>query len=330
MNFTESELDTFHAVYERDVDLALVLALRASSAVRGVFARAVGCAGSELVSLRSSATNEDGREADLEIVFARGPVPVLVEIENKLDAPFGDGQVDAYVARVAARRGRDGEGTAHAVLFAPQRYLETSRSDAARFDATVSYEIVRDTVVSESDWGRGIALLIQHAIEQHRRGGKSSPDDPACTDFFARFSTAAEERGLPTLPRKGRKRSAGFLWFPRDTALTQIRGWRPRNASQGTYLGAKFQLGRASVDVSGGRPVVDFEGLERALDAEPVEVECDALSIRLSLRAPTLDPLSPYDDQVAAVLEFVNKLETLRRWWETRGRAIVENHVLRT
>ena len=42
MTFGDDELDTYSAIYERDVDIVLVMALRSSAAVRALVCAAVG------------------------------------------------------------------------------------------------------------------------------------------------------------------------------------------------------------------------------------------------------------------------------------------------
>lgn len=40
-----------------------------------------------------------------------------------------------------------------------------------------SYESLRDLLLEEGTGGRGIALVLEHAARQNRRGGRQSPDE---------------------------------------------------------------------------------------------------------------------------------------------------------
>ena len=327
MMFSDDELDTYASVSERDVDLVVVVALRASPVVRQLFAKAAGLESSDLVSVRHSVATHDGREADMEVRLGDPERPYVVQIENKLDAQFQLGHRESYAQRAAELTEQEGVATARAVLVCPRRYAEST--DPRAFDGLVAYEELRDLLAHEGEWGREAALLLEHAIEKHRRGGSHSPEDPHRTRFFSAFSALAAEKGLPPVPPRSRKGGAGFLWWPRDGTLKQPKGWTLPNATHGAWLAAKFIHGHADIELTGLAVLVDVEGLEAAVRSGPVEMEAKRNSVRFRIHTRVLDLSKTVIDQVEDAAEFVEALVKIRDWWTERGIEIVERAVVR-
>ena len=325
--FDNGRLDTFASIYERDIDLVLVMALRASPAVADLFARAVECQRAPVLTVCHSVSTIDGREADIEMRLGDASRPVVVQIENKLDAVFQPDQPEAYAERMLALRSDASIADARSVLFCPARYRETAAASAVSFDATVTYEEVRDRLLEDGAWGREAALVIEHAIRKHRRGGSHSPDDLPRTRFFANFAELAAGEGLPEVPPKARKAGAGFLWYPREATLTQPRGWTLANASHGAWLGAKLVHGHADIELTGLAPLVDVEALRSDLSEESVAFSANKTSVKLRTVVPPLAPDRTVLDQFNEVAEFISELVRLRDWWEKKGRAVVESHL---
>lgn len=322
MSFSQADLDCFSVVHERDIDVALVLALRSSDRVRSLFAE-IGRCTTRLISVRSSVGSGDGREIDIELVLGAARRGVRFEIENKLASPFQREQCADYGRRAARARERDGVGTGFSVLVAPAEYLKSSSMSAAHFDATLSYEHLRDTIRHEAGWGQHVALLFEHGICRHRRGRSASPDSEARTKFFDSFVQLAKRAGLPDVDSKQRKGKAGFLWYPRKGTLTQIREWPRSNASRGVWLVAKFVHGSADIEITGGASVLVPARLAYALRGGDVRVEHDDKSVRLSVDAPILHPDIPLDEQLSDANRFVERLAFVRQWWEATGRFVV-------
>lgn len=247
-----------------------------------------------------------------------------LEIEDKLDARFQEGQAAAYAERAALLSDADDIEVAKAVLVAPEAYLATAATECAIFHGTISYEQLRDALIGEGTWARSVALVLKHAIRQHRRGGKSSPDDEGRTRFFNEFARRAAELGLPEIPPKGRKGGAGFLWYPRKETLTQPAGWDYRSGPEGAWLVAKFPHGLADVELTGICPLINLESLKSSLANEPVRVESDKKSVRLRKKVRVLDPDRTLQEQAPEVGEFLERLVSLRDWWERVGRSAVE------
>lgn len=324
--FSDRDLDTFASVSERDIDMVLVMALRASARCRQLFAAAVATTSSDLVAVRHSVATEDGREADIELRLGTPGQEVLIEIENKLSALFQPGQAASYSARTVVNQQADGVEHARAVLVAPAKYLETATTSASEFDGMVSYEEVRDALLLEGDWSRTASLMVEHAIRQHRRGYKASPDSEARTRFFNTFADLAAAEGLPELTLGPRKPGAGFLWYPRHGTLTQPTGWKYKAAAHGAWLGAKFIHGHADIELTGISPFLDVDAVQAALsESDWLLVLSDAKSARLRSRAPVLDPDQSVMSQFDNVADFVQALVRIRDWWERDGVGLISS-----
>lgn len=328
MHFSKDDLDTFHAVYERDIDVALVLALRVSAEVRRLFAASVGRTETELASVRGSKSTDDGREADVELALRSNADLVCIEIENKLGADFQERQIDDYVLRAKRAVECGSWHAAYAVLIAPRSYIEAHEYDAKLFSGRVEYEAVRDVLLRESEWGRGLALLFEHAILQHRRGGRGGPDDPLRTAFFRALALLAARGGLPAVNVRGRKPGTGPMWFPRDGTLTPVNGWTLANGSQGAWLCSWPEAGGVGIELTGVRPLVDEEALVRAVRALSIDCEVTRATVRLRWAAPKLDSSAAFDHQLAEAGVVIEKLVTVRAWWEAIGRGLIERHLL--
>ena len=199
-----------------------------------------------LVSVRHSLTIPDGREADIELRTGEAQQPHVVEIENKIDAEFQPGQIESYRVRARASEESGDVSSARTLLLAPHAYLSAAGASADLFHSAVSYEDVWDCLRDDSPWGRETALLVEHAIQQHRRGGRQAVTDDVRTAFFAEFAKRAEARGLPHVPPIARSAGAGFFSYPRETTLIQPKGWGP-SASSGRPAVARAMLATAAL-----------------------------------------------------------------------------------
>ena len=325
-SFSSDELDTYAAVYERDVDLVLVGAARASRSFRAWLLDAVGFPTLDLLRARHSWSTADDRESDVELRFGSEPESYVLQVENKLDAAFQPGQQAAYAER-AARLAEDPTVVeARCALLAPEQYARVA--DSAAFDVVLTYEAVRDVLDGMGPFGRESALILEHAIQKHRRGGAQRPDDPARTEFFRAFSEAAAQAGLPLVPPRPRKANAGFLWWPRAGTLEQPRGWAPRGA-HGAWLGAKLVHGSADIELTAIGARCDHGELAHRLRAPNFEVQMSGPSVRIRRGVPVVDPSLPFAAQTADSRANIEGLLELRAWWSATGRAVVEEEIER-
>ena len=170
-------------------------------------------------------------------------------------------------------------------------------------------------------------MLIEHAIQQHRRGGRQSPTDDAKTTFFADFTKRAEGRGLPHVPVIPRKSGAGFLWYPLEGTLVQPKGWHP-GRSGGAWLVAKFDRGQADIELTGILDAIeDQDALLAALEQEPIFFEAHAPRVVVHVQGEPLDMDMLIESQLAEVDQLIECLVESRTWWESRGRRLIEEHL---
>lgn len=310
------ELDTFASIYERDVDITLVQSILSCPAIHSWLLTHAGFPAAELLSVRHSLSTSDQRETDLEVRFGDEKAAYVLQIENKLDAEFQPNQQESYAARAESLAEDPDVVAARCILICPERYAQSA--DGSAFDAILTYESARDILLAEGPWGRSAALVIQHAIDKHRRGGTDTPTDEARTEFFRRFSELAHQHGLPLVSHRPRKRNAGFLWWPRAGTLRQPRGWNPRG-SHGASLSAKLIHGFADIELTGVGWVCDFRLLAAELDRHGVAFESNDPHLRVRKSAPRLDPSADLDDQREASEAFVAATLQQHTWWHDVG-----------
>ncbi|MCP4308613.1 MAG: PD-(D/E)XK nuclease family protein [bacterium] len=219
--FTEEELDTYPALREADVDLVVVMAIRASARIRDLFAAAVGHGARPLLGALHSVSTPDGREADIVMQLGERNRVVILEVENKIDAEFQPSQAIDYVKRASELRKEAHVLDARCVLLAPAAYIEAAK-ESEHFHATVSYEELRNALRKEGEWGREAALVVEHAIRQHRRGGAPKQVSDHRTRFFRDFALLADVFELPRPPETDRASSASYVWFSKEL-LTPIK-----------------------------------------------------------------------------------------------------------
>lgn len=318
-------LDSFDVIRERDVDLALVLALRASADVRAFFASAVGLGVGHLIGAGNSWRASDGREVDVILIQECNGSQDTIEIENKIAAPFQDGQVESYVARARSRNESEG-ATGSSILFAPEAYIARARAESGAFDGLVTYEACRDLLTAEGPWGRSLALLLDHGIRQHRRRGSGAPPSEARTSFFNGFAALAAQHGLPSLDAQQRGAGAGFLWYPRVGTLRAPAGWRAALGNPGPALVAKFVHGHADIELSGAADALDLSAVLDSLGRATQDLDLNVAkgSARIRSRVPVLDPDLSLEDQFDDAIEFARSLADLFDWWERVGCDAVE------
>jgi len=314
--FSIDELDTFASIYERDVDITLVQSIRSCPAMRDWLRTHAGFPAAELFQVRHSLSTSDQRETDLEVRFGDEKAAYVLQIENKLDAEFQPNQQESYAARAESLTEDSDVVAARCILICPERYAQSA--DGSAFDAILTYESARDILLAEGPWGRSAALVIQHAIDKHRRGGTDAPIDEARTEFFRRFSELAHQNGLPLIPHRPRKRNAGFLWWPRAGTLRQPRGWNP-SGSHGASLSAKLIHGFADIELTGVGSVCDIHKLGQELDNYGITHGRNEGHLRIRSDAPQLDPSSGFDAQRDEANTFVRALTEQHQWWHDVG-----------
>jgi hypothetical protein len=314
------DLDTYPPMRERELDIALAMAVRASSAIREWVAQAAGVppgVSSKLMSVRVSASVADGREADVEVRFGDDQEPFVVEIENKINAPFGAGQAEAYAAR--ACRVRESHGRGACLLFSPNRHSAAITRDDDTFRSHLAYEEFAVLLQNEGPWGHELAVLVEHAIRNHQRGGADT--DEQLTK--ALVDVAAAAWSVELRPPTVNARVTGTWLVLEKTGFTQV--------GVDSYISIDPKHGIVDIEIYGGRAKFDEGRLAEALRDEPCEIrvgKASAKNLRITRRdavPPKIELGQPIEDQRALVIELWKHVARLRNWWQERGAEIVRS-----
>lgn len=319
MIFSEDELDTYPAIYEQDVDLVIVMALRASGRVRALFLEASGLVDEKLIQVRHSVSTLGGREADIEAHFGDPANPLIVQIEDKIDARFTDKQPNAYADRAATMAASDTFAGAYAVLCAPQGYLDGAPAERDFFDHCVSHESLRDALLEEGAWGRELALIVEHAIVQHRRSSGVAPTDAELISQLRKFAARAADVALP-IPTIGNRSGSTQIWVGKE-ALRPIVG-------TAAYLRLVPDRGVVDIELYGLRPRFDADSF-RAADPNDLEWQLSRNNVYVWLEppGPNLDLKQPLETQATDVADLWLRAGRLRDWWESQGADTISRFV---
>jgi len=162
-------------LYERDIDVLLQEEVLFNDALRGLLCTAAGLP--KLLPKRCalSVSHETG-ETDILAVFASSSGDVALLIEDKIDAEFQERQPERYRERVLALVGDRKFASAHALLVAPERYLQAAKAQCSFFDGFLSYEALAETICAEAT-PRAIhrSALLLRAVEQARQAYTLEP-----------------------------------------------------------------------------------------------------------------------------------------------------------
>lgn len=223
----------FKSVRERDIDYLLLEELTVSAEFRewfvGELARPPGSVVKFLGAWHSVSDAELG-ESDVELgLLVAEETRLLVMVENKVDAPFQDEQLQRYRRRGEKATSNEWDEF-RTCLFAPERYLAHVER-AEEVDGTITYEAAREWFVErESDRAAFKAAMLSEGIDQNRRGYDAEPDEDV-TELHRRYWRIARDRA----PELGVKRPdgvpSGNLWIrfrpaalPSDTNLIHKMG----------------------------------------------------------------------------------------------------------
>ena len=234
------------AVAERDVDLLILEEVHSSPEFFSWLIEAVlgeHPTTPTLLGAWHSVSDPGYGELDLLLLFHRhAEEKFAFLLENKVDAPAQPGQAERY--RQRGQKGTvDGEwGDFKTVIFAPQAYLE-GNAEAARYDARISYEAVRDWFRSTEPRSSRTAYragIIQQAIDQSRRGYAPKVDARVTKFFHDYWLFASREFPELEMPEPGGK-PAQSTWA----------GFRPKGVGKGRHLWHKMDVGHGKARGSG-------------------------------------------------------------------------------
>ena len=215
----DKDIFTINGVQERDIDLLLLEEFGSSSNFCTFFLEATGHS-SELTLEKAevSVTGTDGRESDLVVWFKENDRTWVFLIENKINAPMQEKQVEDYL-----KRGKNyvDEGKAddyRVVLSAAKGYIEEHQSEAEKFHHTIRYEQVAEWIDrSDIPAARKTykSALIRTAIEKQGEKGDWGVKNESETvtkfwhDYWKLVSEIAPEFGM----QKPGKMGSGSDWY---------------------------------------------------------------------------------------------------------------------
>lgn len=291
-----SDLNVLKAVAERDIDLLLLEELHASPQFRAWFGQKCGLENAEahhLFGAWHSVSEASFGESDLIAVLedAAG-IKYGLLIENKIDADPQPAQGERYRIRAASGVDKGHWNECCTCLVAPDRYLQADRTSG--YDHRISYEEIRDWIRSadRSNARYGFkAMVIQEAIEQHRRGYRPEPHADVTAFYQDYYRTLMAE--CPEL----RMRKPGGVPAKSDWVRFYPQGLAAR-----FRLRHKMRFGRVDLEMAGCGDLVDRI---KELDSGMLDQDMDILRVNKSAAicafVPTVDRFAGLAEQIEAV-----------------------------
>lgn len=303
-----TDLQRFRSVRERDIDHLVLEEVTVSPQFREWLLQKFDRDPDEtagFIGAWHSVSDTKWGESDIEFgVSLKNGARLLVMIENKIDAPFQDEQLERYQER-GQKAIADEWDSFRTCLFAPETYL-TGNERTETVDTTLTYECVRNWF-SENGSRRSEyrAEVLTHAIEQGRRGYTAEPDE-AVTTLHQQYWIVAREN----FPGLGVNEPSGVpsnnLWvrfepsaLPNDVTLIH-------------------KMGRGDVDLqfSGAAEREDgFREQSESLLERDMQIVETGKSLSIRITVPQLSPDDPaqQEEGVRSGLTAANRLLT---WYE--------------
>jgi hypothetical protein len=298
-------------ISERDVDLLLLEEFASSPRFVEWFASKVSGGAQrdlQVLSTNRSVTQSLG-ESDLEVfVEGDGRIECLL-IENKVGAGFQPRQAERYRER-GALYVEDGSSDAFAtILVAPLKYLGPSPDDLKGFDATVSYEDIRDWIEGEESLGaRGKykQTILQGAITKATLGYQPE-EDASVSEFWKSYWHLAREHApeLEMQEPTPKPAGAGFVYFSCSSLPSEVR------------LVHKMVYGRMDLQFKGmGQKLKDLHAQYGAALDPDMSIQRAAKSGVIRLKVPTLNPSQDFEAQAEDVISCLRKGAELLNWFQ--------------
>lgn len=176
----QRERDVFREVREKYLDLALINLFDVMPSLFSWFCGELDIEGATMNRMWHSYLH-DGRESDIEVSVNTPEGSTIVLIENKIDAEFQDGQVEAYYERGEAYISGSWDDFV-VCLVAPNQYISSSIK-ADEFEFVVLYEDILEQV-EQADINTSLSFepLFRGAIED-----SESPYDREINDEKTQF-----------------------------------------------------------------------------------------------------------------------------------------------
>ncbi|CAN5183587.1 hypothetical protein BH09PSE1_BH09PSE1_15660 [soil metagenome] len=331
----DDEVLTLSHATERDVDLLLVEEIACGDAFLGYVANETfGQTLAEIgyVShrvLHSSRRMHNRREIDITVEIKRAVgEPIILLIENKLDAGEQVDQAMSYREEAAHLQATGAASTVRTVLVRPEQYGRTNAAFGAQFDHCLSYEDIATFLrLRADDLGGELghrlshrARLMDQAVTKGRRGYRAVPL-PIIADFNSAY-VALCRREFPNL----KPGPAMLKAVSPGESVTMIFG--PDTLPKWSHLPQMrlvHQLREANVNLSffgWGDHFADLVApLSVALKGTGFKIvptinkrKAGRSGLMIVAMTPAVSNQMPFAEQEAAVVAGLQAAETLRRW----------------
>lgn len=294
----------FGGIYERDVDLVLLVELAASPHFLAWFvAKALGRAVERvsLIRVARGVTSSDG-ETDLRIeVDVGAELPVCVLVENKIDSGFQPRQAERYAER-ASREAKMGLwSSVPLVLLAARCYSTTKHAVFHLITYEEAIEAMRKSPSRDARTLVGVAIL-ESAVRKAREGYDRIVDAPTTTFWHEYWKICCNEFSQIHLPKPGgRPSKSGFVRFTAPEIGLRIQ------------LIHKLVQGRVDLQLSNRHPA-DLQGqiIHRLEGGMRLHKAGKSSAVRLEV--PRCNPGIPIADQVERVRAGLLAARRLYEW----------------
>jgi len=295
---------------ERDIDLLICAELHAAGVLRDRFARLWPARTPRFSRAWVSVRDSDG-ESDLVVKFQDGETFLILLVENKIDAPFQDGQAERYAERANHWRQVDQVEEVITVLVCPDEY--SSRPPSKLFDVILSYEDLIDSLRESGDERSAfLASALSDGIESCRLGYVPVPNEIVTGIWNAIWRIASAEQPALNMPEPGEK----------PGKATWIEFLKPHGfGGDGMKIVYKAERGQVDLQFNAMSPNTLQDMLAGLLE-DDMKVEKAVNSSSLRVAVPCVDFCLDADDQHEAIREGLRQAERLRRFFVDNGKRI--------
>lgn len=232
-------------------------------------------------------------------------------IENKVNAQLQPRQAERYQARGQTYITRAECGAFLTVLVAPRAYLGPLGSPRG-FDSCVSYEQVRQWFIDQPELGARAHYKISLLSAAINKGSAvyHGKEDDAVTAFWRDYwSYVSEHAPQWLMPRPGPK--------PAGSTFIQVH---PSDLPSGVNLLHKLSTGHADLQFSGyGERLVELhDAFSAKMDTNMVIAPAGNSGV-IRIRIPMVNVGIAFSEQLAEIVEGIDALRQLHRWWKTHG-----------
>ncbi|SDM18232.1 PD-(D/E)XK nuclease superfamily protein [Catalinimonas alkaloidigena] len=294
----ERDLLPVESIQERDIDLLLLEELSTDASFCAWFFQELALPPfSNLLGAWKSISEFGLGETDILCAYESQGAPILLLLENKLDASFQEDQFARYLLRAQQYKTTQAYQEAYCVLVAPASFCQAQHA----FDRFITYETIAQWLhQSGTPRGRFKSKLLQIAVQKQRRGYQPI-NSVSVQRFWQLYWHYREEHHARFRMKKPDLVPHNSDWpILRDEALLGILFYH--KLAQG-HVDATFR--NFSDDL--------VRQLKNLLPPQAAVVQHNTyFSIRLATQP--LDRTQDFHQQLAQVAQAFERLERLRAW----------------